>query len=316
MNTIGRYQLVEKLGQGGMGVVYRGYDPLLERVVAVKLIGSIEADSEVRQRFLREARAAGQLSHKNIVTIYDLGEHEGQPYLAMELLEGQDLQQRMASLPPLTLPQKVELAIELCEAIEYAHQHGIVHRDIKPANIFITTAGRLKMLDFGLARIITSELTNSNMMMGTLNYMAPEQVRGERADNRSDIFSTGVVLYELLGGRRAFTGDSFGATLYKILQEIPEPLPNLDATLPPQLVAIIERALEKDASQRYQQMGEMVDELTAFRQQVLQMHSPPGGRTPAVWAALDPDALTVAAPTPVPRPKSDSNRTQAGRPLS
>jgi serine/threonine-protein kinase len=212
----------------------------LGRKVAVKLIANLEAGEEIRERFFREARAAGQLSHKNIITIHDLGDHEGQPFLAMEYLEGQDLQHRMAAHIPMSLSRKLDLAIEVCEAVEYAHEHGIIHRDIKPANIFITTAGTAKILDFGLARLITSELTNSNMMMGTLNYMAPEQVRGERADHRSDIFSTGVVLYELFGGRRAFEGDSFGATLYKILEEVPTPLRELDATLPPEIDAIVD----------------------------------------------------------------------------
>ena len=312
MNTIGRYQLVEKLGQGGMGVVYRGFDPLLQRVVAVKLIGTIEANAEVKERFFREARAAGQLSHKNIITIYDLGEHESQPFLAMEFLEGQDLQQRIAAVPPMSLARKLELAIEICEAIEYAHRHGVVHRDIKPANIFITTGGTAKILDFGLARLITSELTNSNMMMGTLNYMAPEQVRGERADHRSDIFSTGVVLYELFGGKRAFEGDSFGATLYKILQEVPEPLHRIDGNLPAEVIAIVERALEKGREERYQHMSDMLRDLVTYRQLLVVLNSPGLGR-PAEPAPADSDAPTMAAipATPLPLLKPPSGRATA-----
>jgi serine/threonine-protein kinase len=297
MNTIGRYELVEKLGQGGMGVVYRAFDPLLQRVVAVKLIGSIEANDELRERFFREARAAGQLTHKNIITIYDLGEFEGQPFLAMEFLEGQDLQQRMAAHIEMSLMRKLELAIEICEGLDYAHSHGVIHRDVKPANIFITTSGTAKILDFGLARLITSELTNSNMMMGTLNYMAPEQVRGERADHRSDIFSTGVLLYEVLGGRKAFEGDSFGATLYKILQEVPEPLRNIDATLPVQLIAVVERALEKGRDDRYQQMGEMLRDLNAYRQLLMVTNSPAFGQP-----ILPSDAATIAAMPATPLP--------------
>jgi serine/threonine-protein kinase len=295
MDTIGRYQLAERLGQGGMGVVYRAYDPILERVVAVKLIGAIDSRADLRERFFREARAAGQLSHKNIITIHDLGEHEGQPFLAMEFLEGQDLQQRMAGQTPMTLARKLELAIDVCEAIEYAHLHGVIHRDIKPANIFITSSGTTKILDFGLARLITSELTNSNMMMGTLNYMAPEQVRGERADHRSDVFSTGVVLYELLGGRKAFVGDSFAATLYKILQEVPEPLRNIDPDLPPEIVAIVERALEKTRETRYQHMSEMLHDLTAYRQQLMLLNSPAFGHPRADGSRAPSDAPRQSA---------------------
>jgi serine/threonine protein kinase/tetratricopeptide (TPR) repeat protein len=332
MNTIGRYQLVEKLGQGGMGVVYRAFDPLLQRVVAVKLIAAVETNDELRERFFREARAAGQLSHKNIITIHDLGEHEGQPFLAMEFLEGQDLQQRMASKVPMSLARKLELAIELGEAVEYAHAHNVIHRDIKPANIFITTSGTAKILDFGLARIITSELTNSNMMMGTLNYMAPEQVRGERADHRSDIFSTGVVLYELLGGKKAFEGDSFGATLYKILQEIPEPLPNIDPHVPPELVAIVEHSLEKAREDRYQTMSEMLRDLVAYRQQWLLMNSPTFGQpvsgsedvtmparpaTPLPSGRPGSGGLTArpGSGTPYPRPGSGSSARPGSTPL-
>jgi serine/threonine-protein kinase len=205
--TIGRYRILEKVGQGGMGVVYRAQDTLLERVVALKVIStSIEDNPELRERFFREARAAGQLSHRNVITIHDLGEHDGQPYLAMEFLTGEDLQHRLARQEPMSLRRKLEIASEICDGLCYAHRRGLIHRDVKPANIFITDEGVVKLLDFGLARMVASELTRSNMMMGTLNYMAPEQVRGERTDHRADIFSFGVVLYEMLSGRKAFRG--------------------------------------------------------------------------------------------------------------
>ena len=216
-----------------MGVVYRAHDALLEREVALKIISaSIEGNPELRERFFREARAAGQLSHRNIITIHDLGEHEGQPYLAMEFLTGEDLQKRLSRPEPMSLARKLEIAADICDGLSYAHRRGLIHRDIKPANIFLTDEGVVKLLDFGLARMVTSELTASNMMLGTLNYMAPEQVRGERTDHRADIFSFGVVLYEILSGRKAFQGDSFATTLYKILQDVPEPLNNIDASLP------------------------------------------------------------------------------------
>jgi hypothetical protein len=267
METFGRYQLQDTLGQGGMGVVYRAFDTVLERVVALKLILTPDAlDPEMRERFFREARAAGQLSHKNIVTIYDLGEEGGRPYLAMEYLAGEDLQRRLGRPERMSLGHKVDLAIEVCSAVEYAHSHGVVHRDLKPANIFITESGNAKILDFGLARLMTSQLTQSNMLMGTLNYMAPEQVRGERADQRSDVFSVGVVLYELLGGRKAFEGDSVANTLYKILEEVPEPLWRIDPALPRELVAIVERALAKPRDERYPDMGEVRRDLEAYRQ--------------------------------------------------
>ena len=156
MQTIGRYKLLDTLGQGGMGVVYRAFDTLLERTVALKVIGTqIDSNPETRARFLREARAAGQLSHRNIVTIFDLGEHDGHPFLAMEYLEGEDLQQRLSGGVKMSIARKVDLAIDICEGLEYAHAHGVVHRDVKPANVFITTPGQVKILDFGLARLIT-----------------------------------------------------------------------------------------------------------------------------------------------------------------
>jgi eukaryotic-like serine/threonine-protein kinase len=265
--TIGRYQVLDKVGQGGMGIVYRAHDTLLEREVALKVISaSIERSPELRERFFREARAAGQLSHRNIITIHDLGEHEGQPYLAMEYLTGEDLQRRLSRHEPMSLARKLEIAAEICEGLGFAHRRGLVHRDIKPANIFITNEGVVKLLDFGLARMVTSELTASNMMLGTLNYMAPEQVRGERTDHRADIFSFGVVLYEILSGRKAFQGDSFATTLYKILQDVPEPLQNIDARLPHEVVRLVERAIAKNKEERYQDLSELAHDLALHRQ--------------------------------------------------
>jgi serine/threonine protein kinase len=302
MQTIGRYELLEKLGQGGMGAVYRARDTLLQRIVAVKVIAtSIDQNAELRERFFREARAAGQLSHKNIITIHDLGEHDGQPYLAMEYLQGQDLLARMASPQRMSLRRRVEIAIEICEGLDFAHVHGVVHRDIKPANIFITDAGVVKILDFGLARLVTSELTRSNMMMGTINYMSPEQIRGEKVDHRADIFSTAVVFYELLSGHRAFDADSFAATLYKILQEFPEPLQQIDPTIPSELVRIVERALAKPRDERYQHMSEMLLDLAVFRQQLAGMDSPAGGRLAPTELRTPSDRLFPVTP-PIPLP--------------
>jgi len=321
MQNIGRYELVEKLGQGGMGAVYRARDTLLERTVAVKVISAtIDQNEELRERFFREARAAGQLSHKNIITIHDLGEHEGQPYLAMEYLQGQDLLARMAAPQRMSLRRRVEIATEICEGLEFAHAHGVIHRDIKPANIFITDSGGVKILDFGLARLVTSELTRSNMMMGTVNYMAPEQVRGERIDQRADIFSAAVVIYELLSGRRAFDSDSFAATLYKILQEVPAPLQQIDPAIPIEMVRIVDRALAKGRDERYQQMSEMLLDLAVFRQQLAGMDSPAGGRIAPTQLRTPSDRLfQVTPPIPLPplaTPPPTVAATPSGTPIS
>ena len=326
-----------------MGVVYRAHDTLLERVVALKVISaSIEENPQLRERFFREARAAGQLSHPSVITIHDLGEHEGQPYLAMEYLTGQDLQRKLLARSPLSLGRKLEIAAAVCEGLAYAHRRGVVHRDIKPANIFITDDGAVKILDFGLARMVTSELTRSNMMLGTLNYMAPEQVRGERTDHRADIFSFGVVLYELLGGRKAFEGDSFATTIYKILQEAPEPLWNLDASLPHDVIGIVERTLAKSREDRYQDLSDVARDLAAFRNRLSPetlaaalpasqrpLSDPPPARTPFPVSGQrprsappsDPSAPTVLAdawrdPTPLPSSPSLGHGSGAGGPRS
>jgi serine/threonine-protein kinase len=283
-----------------MGVVYRAHDSLLEREVALKIISaSIEGNPELRERFFREARAAGQLSHRNIITIHDLGEHDGQPYLAMEYLTGEDLQKRLSRPEPMSLARKLEIAADICDGLSYAHRRGLIHRDIKPANIFITDEGVVKLLDFGLARMVTSELTASNMMLGTLNYMAPEQVRGERTDHRADIFSFGVVLYEILSGRKAFQGDSFATTLYKILQDVPEPLQNIDASLPYEVVRLVEKSIAKMREERYQDLSDLARDLALHRQHL---------------AVSDSDTMAVPVPTAfrtasTPRVSSDPPRS-------
>jgi len=291
-----------------MGVVYRAHDTLLEREVALKIIGaSIEGKTDLRERFFREARAAGQLSHRNIITIHDLGEHEGQPYLSMEFLKGEDLQHRLTRPDPLTLARKLEIAYEICEGLAYAHRRGLIHRDIKPANIFITDEGVVKILDFGLARMVSSELTASHVMLGTLNYMAPEQVRGERIDHRADIFSFGVVLYEILSGRKAFQGDSFATTLYKILQDVPEPLLNIDATLPYEVVMLVEKAIAKDRDARYQDLSELSRDLALQRQHLAIADAPTAVRPATGRIPSDPPR-----PSTMRRPESGRSRPASG----
>ncbi|HEX2310354.1 MAG TPA: serine/threonine-protein kinase, partial [Vicinamibacterales bacterium] len=271
VSTIGRYQIVERLGQGGMGVVYRAYDPQIERTVAIKVISAQLVDQpEHRERFFREARAAGRLTHRNIITIFDLGEDQGQPYIAMEYVEGQPLDVRLRTGEPLTLSQKLAIITEISDALAFAHGAGIVHRDMKPGNVMLTRSGGVRILDFGLARLVTSELTRSNMVVGTMNYMAPEQIRAEPVDHRSDIFSAGVLLYELLSGRKAFEADSFAATMYRVLQERPTPLTTIAPEVPTALVAIVDRAIEKDRDRRYQRMDEMQADLEEVR-----AHLPP-----------------------------------------
>jgi eukaryotic-like serine/threonine-protein kinase len=245
-----------------MGTVYKAFDPLLARVVAIKVISAqFHLQPELRDRFFREARAAAQLAHRNIITIYDLGEEEGVPYLAMQFLEGRDLEQRMHAPEAMTLARKLEIALAIAEGLAHAHSMGVIHRDIKPANVFMTDDGQVKILDFGLARLVTSEITRSNVMVGTVNYMAPEQLRGEKTDHRSDIFSLGVVLYEMFGGKKPFQADSFASTMLKILQETPEPLDSLDPGLPVALVSVVDRAMAKAREDRYQYMIDLLRDL-------------------------------------------------------
>jgi serine/threonine protein kinase len=262
LDKVGKYLILGKLGQGGMGVVYRALDPLLERVVALKTISAhLDSQPELRARFFREGRSAAHLSHRNIITVYDIGEDNGVAYLAMECLEGQDLKATIAKRSHFSLQKKLAIVMDVCQGLAHAHSRQVIHRDIKPANIFLTNSGEVKILDFGLARMVAADITHTGAPLGTPNYMSPEQVRGERADHRSDIFSVGAVLYELLALRRAFDEDSVPATIMKILLTDPESVAKFDPSIDPALSAAVMRALAKDPDARYQSVDDLLNDL-------------------------------------------------------
>ncbi len=265
---IGRYQILERVGRGGMGVLLRGIDPVLDREVAIKLmlLDFSEDAEQMRPRFYREARAAAKLQHPNIVTVFEFAEEGNTPYIVMEFLRGTSLQARMTSPVPLTLDEKLNVISQLCNALHYAHEQGVVHRDIKPANIFLLPDGSVKLLDFGVAKLATSTLTRQGDVLGSASYMSPEQVSGNPVDGRSDIFSTGVVLYELLANRKPFQADTLTAQVVKLLREDPPSLNEVAPGLPPQLVSAVKRALEKEPAARFQTAGDFARDLQWIRQ--------------------------------------------------
>lgn len=269
LTRVGKYELLERIGRGGMGVVYRGRDTVLGRPVAIKmLVSDVDEGTEARERFFREARSAGQLAHRNIITVYDFGEEHGRAYIVMELLSGRSLAALFNSLAArserLPVEQQVESMIRMCEGLAFAHARGIVHRDVKPANIFLTDDGQVKILDFGVARIASSKLTRTGFIVGTPDYMSPEQVMGKGVDARSDVFSAGSVFYEMTSGRRPFAARKVPDILNNVLMATPVPL--LETEAPPALAAIIMKALEKRPDDRYPRMLDMLVALSGFLQ--------------------------------------------------
>ncbi|MFQ5789608.1 MAG: serine/threonine-protein kinase, partial [Acidobacteriota bacterium] len=261
---LGKFRIVRRLGRGGMGAVYEGHDPGLDRRVAIKtLTTEAIADQESRNRFEREARAAAKLQHPNIVTIYELGNFGGKekPYIVMEYLGGADLAALIDEEEGLPFAEALDIAIQLLKALDFAHQCGVVHRDVKPSNVRYLDDGRVKIMDFGIARVEGSaQITRSGATVGTPYYMSPEQIRAEKIDRRSDIFSAGCILYEMLAGRRPFPGD-LPSVFYKIVNEKPPPLVEQRAELPQEVQDILDRALAKEPGQRFQSAGEMAQEL-------------------------------------------------------
>jgi serine/threonine protein kinase len=262
---LGRYEVLNELGKGAMGVVYLAKDPVIGRLVAIKTIktstsGDDDSESrEFRERFVREAQTAGILSHPNIVTIHDIGEdtETRASFIAMEYIEGRNLKSLVTDKNKFTWEEIADLIAQIAEALDYAHRKGIIHRDIKPANIILTTDGKVKITDFGIAKIASSNLTTTGQFLGTPNYMSPEQVSGAPVDGRSDMFSLGVVLYELLTNRKPFQGDNLTAISYKIVHEDFTPPADLSTEIPPEFNPIVARAMAKDPWNRYQRGKDM-----------------------------------------------------------
>jgi len=297
LDHIGKYRVVGTIGKGAMGEVYKAKDPLLNRYVAIKTIApALAADPDFRRRFQREAQSAAQLNHTNIVTVFDFGEEDGRTYMAMELLEGRDLKDAVRSRD-LRLGDKLSVMDQICDGLAFAHAKGVVHRDIKPGNIHLQPNGQVKILDFGLARLGESDMTKTGTVMGTPNYMSPEQVRGQKADARSDVFSLGAVFYELLSQHRPFEADSVHGVLLQILEQEPEPIRKWAPDVPAALVAVVERALAKDPARRYADAGEMARGLAHARDAIAgETVVEDGGRGAAtMFQASD---ATVVEPSP------------------
>lgn len=264
LKRLGKYELIEEVGRGTMGRVYKAQDPFIGRMAALKTIsGTLVGEPEFLDRFYREARSAGTLQHANIVTIYELGTEGDTPFIAMEFLEGESLEKVIERRSDLTIAQKVGFMVPVCSALDFAHKRGIVHRDIKPANVMITRDGAVKVVDFGIARLMDASHTQTNMIIGTLGYMSPQQIRGERADERSDIWAVGVMFYELLCYQRPFDGTNQATLMMNIANDAtqPPPLKQFSPNCGPALEGLVAKMLHKDIQQRYQSMEEVLCDL-------------------------------------------------------
>src|SRR5438876_5081350 len=259
ITRLGKYEIRRELGRGAMGVVYEGYDPLIKRVVALKTIRADQLAGEnaetVIARFRREAQAAGRLSHPNIVSIYDFGEEEGVWYIAMEFVKGRELKDYFQANERFTIADIVRIMAQILDALDYSHRQGVIHRDIKPANIIVLADGSVKVADFGIAHIETSNMTQVGTTLGTPAYMSPEQIMGLPVDGRSDLFSAGVILYQFLTGERPFSGTAT-TTMQKVLKEDPLPPSSINIQVLPVMDAVVRKALAKNADERYQKAQE------------------------------------------------------------
>jgi serine/threonine-protein kinase len=278
---LGRYVIQSELGRGAMGVVYKATDSVLERTVAVKTVNiTLEREyaEKYEQRFYQEAKAAGGLNHPNIVTVHDVGKAGDVVYMAMEYIEGVELRTLIGEGRPLRVAQAVSIAAQVAEGLAFAHQRGVVHRDVKPANIMVVANGPVKITDFGIARMRGSgDLTQTGTLLGSPKYMSPEQVIGKRADQRSDIFSLGVILYEMLCGAAPFNGENVTALMYQIVNFVPPAPSSINNAVPELLDYIVAKMLAKPLDQRYADAAELARDL---RESERQLSAPPGGTQP------------------------------------
>lgn len=269
ISQLGRYEIVSELGQGAMGVVYKARDPLIDRIVAIKTINlslALDEKEEYEGRFYQEAKAAGRLSHPNIVTIYDVGKSDDIAYIAMELLEGRELRDILNGGQRLPVDEVLAIVMQVARGLAYAHEKGIVHRDVKPSNIMVIHEGHAKITDFGIARMASAGVrTQTGMVLGSPKYMSPEQVMGKLTDQRSDIFSLGVMLYEMLTGQPPFIGENVNAIMYQTLNAIPAAPGSMNPMVPDMLNFIVAKALAKGLDNRYQNAKDFADDLRACR---------------------------------------------------
>jgi len=297
---LGRYEILAELGRGAMGVVYKASDPLLSRIVAIKTVNmAFDRDGieEYAARFYQEAKAAGGLSHPNVVTIYDVGKSGDLAYMAMEFIDGVELRSYLVTGQAMALARAVSIAAQVAEGLGYAHQRGVVHRDVKPANIMVPPSGPVKITDFGIARMRSSEaLTQTGTMLGSPKYMSPEQALGKRADHRADIFALGIILYEMLTGAAPFSGESVAALMYQIVNVAPAAPSMVNPAVPEMLDLIVAKMLAKALDNRYQSALDTARDLRECEATLPPVADPaplPGPATRAALGRLDPEASIV-----------------------
>ena len=325
-SQLGRYKILAELGRGAMGVVYTAQDPELDRVVAIKTIDMALEEGEKAQyeaRFRQEARAAAGLNHPNIVTVHDIGRSGDIAFMAMEYIEGVELRTLLEPGKPLAPAQAISIAAQIAEGLAYAHEHGVVHRDVKPRNIMVLPDGHIKITDFGIARMRSSAAqTQAGTLMGSPRYMSPEQVSGQRADHRSDLFSLGVVLYEMLAGAPPFAGENVTALMYQIVHVAP-PAPSVAAPAVPEVLdVIVAKLLAKPLEDRYQAAADLARDLRASEHRLASTVLPSAPAVSPTFApgahptTADPDARTLALAQPAPHTRSSDSlsMTDATRP--
>src|SRR3990170_528523 len=314
ISRLGRYEVLGELGQGAMGVVYKARDPLIDRIVAIKTINlglAQDEKEEYESRFYQEAKAAGRLSHPNIVTIYDVGKNGDVAYIAMEFLEGRELRDIMNDDGLLSVDQVLDIVAQVAQGLAYAHEHDIVHRDIKPSNVMVVRDGHVKITDFGIARMASSAVrTQTGMVLGSPKYMSPEQVMGKAIDQRSDVFSLGVMLYEMLTGQAPFNGENVNAIMYQTVNVAPAPPSTLNPAVPEMANFIVAKALAKKLEDRYQNAKDFAIDLRACRDTL-----PRSGKqidvSPAGGEKKLPDAIDISG-----RRNMDEEEAKPGAALS